>query len=433
MNNAVQLNIRRIFLRKKWRDNLLSRGVVNDSFQLREAWQERLQAPVFSKIKMGEYFVELDKKFANEYRGSAVDVDIFANNVKTDTQAEHMEELLHKLRRTPHTVHTSPSTQHAAVRSMLDHGEISNLVKMLDDRRGGGPKILLEAGELRAAARCASQLMLQEENYTLPSALGNLSCWRYYSSGRQDPWFYPEEIQVDENPDEVIRVRVKVVPNNYFDDHFDLRDPDRILGKTLIHFNSGSSDTVSRSLNILGNFLFGNQSRVIELLASGEVAQSVLDALAENEELKDSVSSAKAVELDLDESLLSVCRDLENNVRTDLTEKQKNLYKQWNQERNEELQRQYEVLQRAARVEAISQTKANLLKTEEKLFFFENLDRYEIEKEDKVKAWVRTLPKTNWNMKNYPQRAYYKKREVADGERKIARWEKRELKKGPPK
>ena len=60
--------------------------------------------------------------------------------------------------------------------------------------------------------------------------------------------------------------------------------------------------------------------------------------------------------------------------------------------------RQYEGLQRAARVEAISQTKANLLKTEEKLFFFENLDRYEIEKEDKVKAWVRTLPRTNWNM-----------------------------------
>ena len=92
-------------------------------------------------------------------------------------------------------------------------------------------------------------------------------------------------------------------------------------------------------MNILGNFLLGNQSRVIELLASGEVAQTVLDALAENEELKDSVSSAKAVELDLDESLLSVCRDLEYNVRTDLTEKQKNLYKQWNQERNEELQR----------------------------------------------------------------------------------------------
>ena len=38
---------------------------------------------------MGEYFVELDKKFSNEFRGSAVDVDIFANNVKSDSQVSH--------------------------------------------------------------------------------------------------------------------------------------------------------------------------------------------------------------------------------------------------------------------------------------------------------------------------------------------------------
>ena len=57
MNNAAQQNIRRILLRKKWRNNLLSRGVVKDSFQLREAWQERLQAPVFAKIKMGKFLV----------------------------------------------------------------------------------------------------------------------------------------------------------------------------------------------------------------------------------------------------------------------------------------------------------------------------------------------------------------------------------------
>ena len=62
----------------------------------------------------------------------------------------------------------------------------------------------------------------------------------------QVDWFFPDEIQVDENPDEVIRVRVKTVPNKYTDDHFDLRDPDRILGKTFIHFNKNSNDIVSR-------------------------------------------------------------------------------------------------------------------------------------------------------------------------------------------
>ena len=60
--------------------------------------------------------------------------------------------------------------------------------------------------------------------------------------------------------------------------------------------------------------------------------------------------------------------------------------------------RQYERMQRSARLEAISQTKLELAEQEQKLFFFDNRDRYEMEKEEKVKQWVRTLPRTDWNM-----------------------------------
>ncbi len=35
--------------------------------------------------------MELDRKFGDEYRGAAVDIDIFANNVQTPTDAEQME------------------------------------------------------------------------------------------------------------------------------------------------------------------------------------------------------------------------------------------------------------------------------------------------------------------------------------------------------
>ena len=45
-----------------------------------------MQAPVFKHIKMAEYFISLDRKFTQEYRGSAVDVDIFANNVQNSSQ-----------------------------------------------------------------------------------------------------------------------------------------------------------------------------------------------------------------------------------------------------------------------------------------------------------------------------------------------------------
>jgi len=447
MNAATQTSLRRLILRKKWGECHFSRSIVSQSFKIQDEWKARLDAPVFQKIKMGEYFFALDKKFGDEYRGSAVDVEIFANNVHTDAQAEHMEELLYKLRRTPHTVHTSACTHHAAVRALLDHGEVANLVKVLDDRMNYGLFLdeytsilaldeILERGDLKAAARCASQLMLQEETYPLPLALGNLACWRYFSSGREDPWFYPEEIEVDPNPDEVIRVKVKVVPNNYKDDHFDLRDPDKILGKTLIHFNYGKTDTVSRSLLILGHYLYGCESEELkQLIGQGEVADSVLKALAssESEEIKSVIAGATSSEVDVEKELVGRCNQLEEAMGQQLINKQKELYTEWNRERDEELQRQYNLMERGARVEAIKQTKLELERSEQKLFFFDHLDGYEMEKEEKVQAWVRTLPRTDWNMSTYPQNAYYKKRATVDGERKVARWEKRELKKGPPK
>ena len=87
--------------------------------------------------------------------------------------------------------------------------------------------------------------MLQEDCVQGPgAALGNLACWRYCVSGRDSDWFYDTEKEVDDNPDEVIRVRVKgFVPNNYNDEHFDLRDPNKILGKTL-----GKSPTMMLSV-----------------------------------------------------------------------------------------------------------------------------------------------------------------------------------------
>ena len=55
-----------------------TRNLVSAAFHCREDWAARLASPIFQRIKLGEFFVDLDRKFTNEYRGSAVDVDIFA-------------------------------------------------------------------------------------------------------------------------------------------------------------------------------------------------------------------------------------------------------------------------------------------------------------------------------------------------------------------
>ena len=111
-----------------------TRNLVSAAFHCREDWAARLTSPIFQRIKLGEFFVDLDRKFTNEYRGSAVDVDIFAQVVTiithdhryyhpcppqaaaTPAECEQMEELLYKLRRTPHTIFSPPSTNHGAIR-----------------------------------------------------------------------------------------------------------------------------------------------------------------------------------------------------------------------------------------------------------------------------------------------------------------------------
>jgi small subunit ribosomal protein S27 len=343
LNLKLPRELQHLLTRQCYKNHINFRTIVSAEFVNRDAWQSRLSAPVFKQVKMQEYFMTLDKKFTQEFRGSAIDVDIFANNVENSVQAEHMEELLFKLRRTPHTLHTLESTHHAAVRAMLDYGAAENLVKMLDDRMNYGLFLdeysavltldkLLESRDYQGAARCASQLMMQEEDFKLANSLGNLACWKYISSGREVDWFYPDEIQVDETPDEVVRVRVRTVPNRYTDHHFDLRDPDRVLGKTLIHFNTNSSDIVGRSLMLLGEHLFGAEDSVVaKLSAGGEVAKSVLDILeqSKSDKVVDALKTAKPSDIDLDAKLLEQVQAELNKNGDQMIQDQKNIYQQW--------------------------------------------------------------------------------------------------------
>ena len=55
-------------------------------------------------------------------------------------------------------------------------------------------------------------------------------------------------------------------------------------------------------------------------------------------------------------------------------------------------------MQRNARIESIEQTKKELASVEEKLFFFDKMDSYEMEKVEKHQAWAKSLPRTGWNM-----------------------------------
>ena len=54
---------------------------MSESFELKEEWNKRLQAEVFKKIDMNQYFVDLDRQFSQSGVASHVDIDIFANSL----------------------------------------------------------------------------------------------------------------------------------------------------------------------------------------------------------------------------------------------------------------------------------------------------------------------------------------------------------------
>jgi len=424
----------------------LSRHLVSDSFHCRHAWDQRLESKIIANIRpsLGEFFVALDRKFGTEYRGSALDVDIFANAVKTESELEHLQELLFKLRRTPHTVHSPISTNHAAVRAMLDGDEhLNHLLDMLDDRTNYGVYLdkytavllldkMLEEGRLVGGARVASHIMLQEDEEMASICLANLSCWRYMSSGRSDPW-YEEEGEVEpEDPDDVIRVRAKgMVPNNYNDDHFDLRDPDKILGKTLWYLNRHGSDVVTNSLRLLGLVLWGKMD--MARMELGPVVRDVVEHILQvsnDMEFNTWVEGLEMIDADTDGELVQKCKDILVEQEGEMIKNQIELYHKWDKERETNLQAENEALIKKTKTENIAQIRDNFARDEERLFFFSNLDRMEQEKEDKLVSWRRTFPRSNWNRR---RNVNDKRADELGQDRKEARWERREKKRGPPK
>ena len=347
------------FVKLKYRaQSQLSRSLVSQAFHCQEEWSARLASPIFQKIKLGEFFVELDKKFSHEYRGSAVDVDIFAQAASSPADCEQLEELLYKLRRTPHTIFSPPSTNHAAIRALLkaeEHPEggeqVHHIVKMLDDRMNYGLFMddyttillldyMLENKRLLEGARIASHLMFQEESREGPgAAMANLASWRYCKQARDMPWFFETEIPVDENPDEVIRVRVKgMVPNNYNDEHFDLRNGNIILGKTLVYLNNGD-DNLSRSLRCLG-YVLGNKIDNAKSLGPFTISEEVLEIaqeVAQSDDIKEYLSSLSTETNNVNDALLKICQESLSASEASIIENQRKMYKEWSTNRDQML------------------------------------------------------------------------------------------------
>ncbi|KAJ8946701.1 hypothetical protein NQ318_006959 [Aromia moschata] len=317
---------------------------------------------------------------------SAVDVDIFVNSTTDNSYIDENLDLVHKLRLSADTGNTLPSTSHALIRMLIQCENKDDLLNSLDDRLNYGlfldfhvANLLLDTywkrKDFTSGARTASQLMLQEEfNHPLSNSLSLLHCYNYLL--QPDGW---PEYPKPEEPEEEVKVRVKYLRNFYDDDHFDLRDPKKIVGKTLAMFTKGKDDVISKSLNILGLALYDKkdlvEKAVSECATEGTVLYKEIIELVppENENIK----KLKTESADVNSMLISnVIKAVQETSENDIAQ-QCEIYLKWETDRVNALEEQKKRLLTAKRLSDIEDIKTIIKEKETKLWFFNNEEEIE--------------------------------------------------------
>uniref|UniRef100_T1IWR6 28S ribosomal protein S27, mitochondrial n=1 Tax=Strigamia maritima TaxID=126957 RepID=T1IWR6_STRMM len=403
------------------------RSFLSDAFECREAWNRRLESPVINQVKFDNLYAELEIKFNAKKTVSAVDIDVFANKINNDEYLIELEELIHKFRRTPSTIHTFESTSHAVIRAFLDFGSTDNLMRMLDDRVNYGifpdhftynlmMNKFLKAGNYRDAAKTATLLMIQEDyENSLTNILALYSCYMYVEKPEPKPWDPFAESAKDGEDDEDQWIRVKYLPLPYFDDHFDLRKENHLVGKTLVELSNNKvvdELALRHSFELLGLVMFEKFDRVKECVEriinssdiqvykkcvdkSLEFASAVTDEDAKKQVeqeitplLQQLVQSGKLIDDDLKKLLENKVKVQVSSQQTQLIEKMTVTYDKWAGIRENEVKRQIAEHVKQERLTKIKEKLVELDKKEELLFFFENIEKHRLnippEEEDKM-------------------------------------------------
>lgn len=302
-------------LRHVFRSKLLTnpnvRTFLSDSYKCTEAWQARLDTPVLQQVNTTTFYFELDRKFHQHGQVCAVDIDIFANKINDNAHLEELADIVHKLRLTAETTNALDSTSHAVIRHHLDHGNdnIVNLINILDDRLSYGVFLdsytanllldrLLKLKNYRLAAKIASLLMLQEDfENEISRTLSLYACYKYLENPEPFEEIVKPEAEIVEKKEaakpmdakalrkarkkvEEIKIRVKFIRNEYFDDHFDLKNSQHLVGKTFLILARYIDGMLGNTLKLLGHCYYEKYEEGCKFIESlGEPKELYKDAI----------------------------------------------------------------------------------------------------------------------------------------------------------
>ena len=248
-------------------------------------------------------------------------MDIFVNVATERSNLEEMEHLLFNLRRTRRTKDTLESTHHAVCREFIKFGQIDRLIEIIEKPLEYGLfpdsfcfnmilDLLIQEGRWDAAARVAFTYILQEDfSNAITNRLASHGVVKYLFSPTPAPQEQKEETNVaegeqagggDYDDDETQYLRIPVIRNPYFDDHFDLTDPKKKAGKSLFLLGRQSEGDLGFNMRALGLVLWSKYQDVEKLILSTEASSLTKDVYEKmtsvlqedsNEEMKDQIDS----------------------------------------------------------------------------------------------------------------------------------------------
>lgn len=323
------------------------RSFLSEAYKLTDTWNSRLSSPILQKVNLETFYYEIEQKYNNKNAASAIDIDIFVNKVTDDNHFDEIADLLNKLRRTAEATNILDSTGHAFTRNLLTYNQIEMLIQVLDNRVEYGVILddyavnlaldtLIKAGKMKEAARIAT-IQLMQEDFTNPitRTLSLYSCFKFLENPEHFDDLKPPEKPViapgTKKPKiEEIKVRVGFLRNPYFDDHFDLRDSQHLVGKTLYYIGKElQSGDLCTNVKLLGLAFYQKYEKASKLLESTKgsqiykiVVDKIHDALSKvSEEQQNSegfnafkismeqiAQSHKIVEFDLGNHIEELCK-----------------------------------------------------------------------------------------------------------------------------
>lgn len=392
---------------------------MSASFRCEGIWDNRLKSALLQKVNLDNMFYEIDNKYNLTKAISAVDVDLFVNAVNDNSHIDEMEDIVLRLRLSPEATNIFPSTHHAFIRAYLTHGEPNDLIRVLSDRLNYGifPDCycyillldhFLDKGDFRNAAKVATLQMLQEEfSNDLLKYMSAYSCYKYLSNPTE--WEEKIEESAEKDDGEEIKVRVKYIRNPYFDNHFDLRNPNSLLGKTLLMIGNNIDSSIKNDLILLGSCLLRDWDKALTLVNTAlndkqSVTKTTIDLVkkympgetddgtAKDEsyqELIKSLEALKSENLDMLDFLESSIKQ-EIPVGENIAQEQIKIYEEWDNIRETSLREEIDKLEKYNKLESIKKKKQELLDREQELYFFDHEDEIDIAIENKK---VRYPPK----------------------------------------